>query len=158
MSKTQHVLYETYHSSRGEKRLNGGYRPLIHQQTTTGLCNNAKKVQDSGSCRAMCTLNGRYSETLRCGFMAYLDVARQFLALLSLRTWRRPSPPQQFCTSTLISAMIASRPQTVWCDPLSVSSTARVKMRGNNWICSSPPVTMEIVNQHTSRLVRFSYR
>ena len=67
-------------------------------------------------------------------------------------------PPQIFCTSTLISAMIASRPRTVWCDPLSVSSTARVEMRGSNWICFSPPVKMEIVNQHSSHLVRFSYR
>ena len=138
--------------------MNGGYRLQIHQRTTTRLYNNAKKVQDSGFCKALCTRNGKHNQTLHCGFMAYLGVARQFLVLLSLKTWRRSSPQRRFCTSTSTLAMIASKPWIVWCGPLSSSSTVGVRMHGSNWIRYSPPVKMENVNQHMSCFVRFSCR
>jgi len=158
VSQTQAMPSKAWSSSRGEKRLNVGYRHQIPRRIIIRPCSNVRKAQDFGSCKVIPSRNGRHSKTPFYGSMVFPDVARRFSAPLSLKISRGPFRVNLFSTSSSTSMIMVSKYWTAWSDPILVSFTTSARILGNYWIRSIPLAKLDVTSQVANHFVKFSYK
>ena len=130
--RIQVMQSKVWGSSRGKKRSNVGSRHQILQRITIRPYSNATTVQVIGSCKMMPSQNGRYGGTPSYGYMAFLDVAKRFLAPQSLKILGESLLVSLSSISTSTSTIKLSRHLRAWFGRSLVSFTIGATILGNN--------------------------